>query len=317
MAKPPELSVVIATKDRPGLLPIALDSVLEQGDSLQVVVVDDGSGHDNAEVVRAVCARDRRVLLLRNERSLGAPAARNVGLARCEGRYWAALDDDDRWLPGKWSAQRDILERSGHPDDLVLVAAVRIAGVPVDARRDVPLIRDPERLSSLRQLFESVSVRAFCHALVVPTDLMREVGGFDERLLWGEYTDLLIRLGKVARFAGTDQVGVEIQKHHEQAGSRRGRHWSSKVDGIRLLLEKHRAEFRAEPALLAQYLHVLGVSQLRAEERWGAAGTFLRVAARGSGARRRVRALGHLVLTVAGGPGLWRSVARLRHAGDV
>jgi hypothetical protein len=89
------------------------------------------------------------------------------------------------------------------------------------------------------------------------------------------------------------------------------------VEGIRLLLEKHEGEFRAEPALLAQYLHVLGVSQLRAGERWGAAGTFLRVAARGRGARRRVRALGHLVLTVAGGPGLWRSVARLRHAGDV
>jgi glycosyltransferase involved in cell wall biosynthesis len=307
-----DLSVVIATKDRPTLLARALRSVLDQVDDAEVIVVDDGSAHANASLVREMCSADPRVRRIRNEDSLGAPAARNQGLDLARGRLWAALDDDDAWLPGKWDAQRRVFEEHGFPDDLVVVTGVRLAHRPTAGSRDLPGVRDPERYSDLSTLFRRVPTRTFCHALTLPTALMRTAGGFDSEQLWGEYTDLQVRLSKVARFAGTEHVGVLVDKNHDQMRDRRGRVWTAKADGIRLLLAKHGADLEREPRLLTQYRHALGVTQLRAGDRWGAALTFAGVVSHGRGAGRRARAFGHLVVTTVGGPRMWRAVTRLR-----
>ena len=65
-------------------------------------------------------------------------------------------------------------------------------------------------MRGLDELFERVRVRAFLNTYVVPTALMRRVGGYDPRLIWGEHTDVLIRLSQAARFVGVDHVGVAL-----------------------------------------------------------------------------------------------------------
>ncbi len=123
---------------------------------------------------------------------------------------------------------------------------------------------------------------------------------------------MLIRLAKVGRFAGTDRIAVHVDRGHELAGTRVGRDWARKVEGIRLLLDKHRAAFAREPQLRSLYLHALGISQLRVGDRWGAAHTFWRVLLIGPGLARRVRVLGQLVTTIIGGPRLWRWLTQAR-----
>jgi glycosyltransferase involved in cell wall biosynthesis len=304
----PELSVVIPTKDRPQLLARAAESVLGQAKDIEVIVVDDGSAPPNAAAYEAFCRGDDRITLLRNETALGAPHGRNRGLSLSRGRYWATLDDDDRWLPGKWQAQRAVLDRHGFPEDLVVVMSVRDAnGSPPHVRLDAE-VRRPERPGSLSALFHRVPPAAFLNTYVVPTRLMRAVGGYDDRLVWGEHTDVLIRLWKVARFAGSGAPGVLVDRGHEHA--RVGRDWQRKSDGIRLLLAKHAEEFARERGLRGVYRHVLGVSQLRAGDRWAAARTFARLVAEGPGPRRRGTALAHLAVTTVGGRRLWALVSR-------
>jgi glycosyltransferase involved in cell wall biosynthesis len=304
----PELTVVIPTKDRPSMLPRAGASVLGQVSDVEVVVVDDGSTPENARTIRDWCSGDGRIRLLRNEHSRGAPQGRNRGLAVARGRYWATLDDDDQWLPGKWDAQRAILAKSGFPEDLVVVMAVREAGVSRVDPALVPRVREPERPRTLTSLLQRVPSAAFLNTYVVPTPLIRAIGGYDDRLVWGEHTDVLIRLWKVAVFAGASGFGVVVDRRH---GGRVGRDWVRKIDGIRLLLEKHAEDFDREPAVKALYLHVLGVSQLRAGDRWGAARTFAHLLRHGPGMDRRARASGHLAVTAVGGRPLWRAIARL------
>lgn len=309
----PELTVVIPTKDRPAMLPAALASVLDQVEDAEVIVVDDGSSPENAAVVEETCRSDPRVRLVRNDRSLGPQGARNRGFELAEGRFVTTLDDDNVWLPGKWPAQRAVLERFGWPEDLVVVTAVQLAHTERPGPHDVPGVADPERLNGgLSAIFRRVTPRVFLNTYVAPTALVRAVGGYDARMRWGEQTDLLIRLSRVARFAGSPHVGVLVHRHHEEASWRAGRNWQRKVEGIALLLSKYEAEFAAEPRLRGIYLHVLGVSQLRAGQRWGAARTFWRVVWTGPGMARRLRGLGHMLLAALGGPSLWRSLARMR-----
>jgi glycosyltransferase involved in cell wall biosynthesis len=303
----PELTVVIPTKNRPTMLPRALASVLGQVEDAEVVVVDDGSTPENARLVEQACLVDRRVRLLRNETSLGPQAARNLGISVARGAYLSALDDDNEWLPGKWAAQRELLERYGRPEDLVVLTAVRVSHLEESGIHDVPHVDEPVRLDGpLTAVLRKVTLRVFLNTYALPAALMRSVGCYDERMRWGEQTDLLIRLSKVARFAGSKHIGVLIHRRHEEADWRAGRNWGYKAEGVRILLEKHAEDFSREPKLWGTYLHVMGVSQLRAGDRWGAVKTLASAARAAPTPGRKARAMGHLVLAAVGGRTLWR-----------
>lgn len=299
-----ELTVVIPTKDRPAMLPRAVASVLDQASDVEIIVIDDGSSPESADAIRAFCGADKRVRLLRNASAQGAPHARNQGLAESRGRYWATLDDDNVWLPGKWDAQARVLEGSGFAPDVAVVTAVRLAGEPSPAPRGIPLVGiEPEKFDSLDGLFRRVPPRSFVHSYVAPLELMRSIGGYDDRLVWGEHTDVLIRMSEAARFAGTPVAGVDVEKEH--GAERTGRNWQRKVDGVSLILEKHSEQFASAPEERAQYRHVLGVSKLRAGDRWGAVGIFVGIVGEGPGLRRRLRALGQAAVAAIGGRSLW------------
>ena len=107
-----EVSVIIPTHNRSGLLSLTLRSVLWQRDvDVEVVVIDDGSTDDTAAMVGGV--QDPRVRLLRHEVAQGVSAARNHGIAEARGRWVAFLDDDDLWAPDKLALQLEALKESG------------------------------------------------------------------------------------------------------------------------------------------------------------------------------------------------------------
>jgi len=100
----PLLSVIMPTCNRRDDLERAARSVLGQDlCDLELVVVDDASTDGTAEVLdRLGC--DRRVRVIRNDRSLGECGARNRGLEQARGELVAFCDDDDAWLPGAASS---------------------------------------------------------------------------------------------------------------------------------------------------------------------------------------------------------------------
>jgi glycosyltransferase involved in cell wall biosynthesis len=89
----PAVSVIVPTRDRPALLPTAVESVLEQslGD-VEVIVVDDGSREP------ARLPADPRLRVVRFPSSRGLAAALNAGAREARGRWLGHVDDDDRLL---------------------------------------------------------------------------------------------------------------------------------------------------------------------------------------------------------------------------
>jgi glycosyltransferase involved in cell wall biosynthesis len=295
----PELTVVIPTKDRPVLLARAVESVVAQGPGIEVIVVDDGSAPEAAASIRSI-ANDPVVRLVRSDMSTGAPQARNRGLELARGRYWATLDDDDEWLPGKWESQRVALSRFGFAEDMVAIAGI----VPVTAAGEgIPVsstTEEPFRCERLGELFERVRIRAFLNTYVVRTALMRRIGGYDARLIWGEHTDVLIRLSQVARFLGVDHVGVRVHRAHEADETRVGRDAALRAEGIALLLQKHADAFAGSPATLARYEEILGVTLLRVGRREEAIRTFSRMAGRRGAGVRRLRGVSRMLAAAFG-----------------
>src|SRR5882757_6850477 len=94
------VSIVIPAYNRAHKLPEALKSIQAQSYSnWEVIVVDDGSKDDTAEVMRTLIAQDSRIHFIQQQTNKGAQAARNAGIHAAKGEWVAFLDSDDQWLP--------------------------------------------------------------------------------------------------------------------------------------------------------------------------------------------------------------------------
>jgi glycosyltransferase involved in cell wall biosynthesis len=93
-----KFSVIIPTFNRATLIPMTLNSILEQTCfQFEVIVVDDGSTDNTHEAVRPYLA-DKRVQYFCKENSERG-AARNFGISKSTGDYITFLDSDDIFLP--------------------------------------------------------------------------------------------------------------------------------------------------------------------------------------------------------------------------
>ncbi len=115
----PLLSVVIPTRNRAQLVCEAIESALSQRHGqVEVIVVDDGSTDNTADVIAERFGS--HVQVLRHEERRGAGASRNTGIRAARGHLVAFLDDDDLWLPGKLDAEISVLEQ--FPDAKAVVS---------------------------------------------------------------------------------------------------------------------------------------------------------------------------------------------------
>jgi len=119
------LVTVIMTTCQPGEpLITAVRSILGQTwTALELVIVDDGSGDEFAEVLGACAALDDRVRLIRRAVNGGTYVSRNVGLASARGDFVTFQDSDD------WAHPRR-LERQIAPlvaqDDVVATHSIAV-----------------------------------------------------------------------------------------------------------------------------------------------------------------------------------------------
>jgi glycosyltransferase involved in cell wall biosynthesis len=185
-----EVSVVVPTHNRSSLLALTLRSVLWQRDvDLEVVVVDDGSTDDTAEVVAGL--GDTRIRIVRHEQPQGVAAARNRGAQEATAEWITFLDDDDLWAPDKLARQLHAAREAGRSwaytgvviiDDELKV----LDGVPPPA---------PERVVELLPRYDAVPGGG--SNVVVHRDTMVRAGRFDSRLRNTEDWEMWIRLAKL------------------------------------------------------------------------------------------------------------------------
>jgi hypothetical protein len=101
----PRVSIIIPTHNRPHLISRAVASARVAGKDVEVIVVDDASVDNTAEV----CQTLEGIKYLRLERNQGVAGARNVGILASTASYIAFLDDDDLRLPGSLDIQLEAL----------------------------------------------------------------------------------------------------------------------------------------------------------------------------------------------------------------
>jgi glycosyltransferase involved in cell wall biosynthesis len=186
-----EVAVVIPTRDRWPLMRMALASALAQEDvDARVVVVDDGSIDETADELGAI--DDGRVRVLRHDRPEGVSSARNLGLAHVAAPWVAFLDDDDVWGPGYLAAMLHAAEASDL--DRERVGLVYSGHLTVDRERQVTGVSQAPPAEDVRSGMDRFNFVGCPSRVVLRTDVVREVGGFDVRLSVIADWDLWVRV---------------------------------------------------------------------------------------------------------------------------
>jgi len=181
----------------------ALDQRLVEGE-VEVIVVDDGSTDNTADVVEAF---DSVRYLHQSNRKEGA--ARNTGAAEAHGMYLAFCDSDDFWLAGKLAADVARFEASDRP------ALVYSRPLNVD-EADRPL---GVRLLSTCEgdVFWPLAREAFMpmSTIAVRADAFRACAGFieDPRLSGTADWELWLRIAARWPVGFVDQAGTCMRVH--------------------------------------------------------------------------------------------------------
>jgi len=257
----PSVTVVVTTRDRPELAQRALASALGQTRAdVEVVVVDDGS---RPPFVPAVS--DPRVRVVRHEVAAGVGAARNAGLAAATGAWITFLDDDDELEPHMVEQVLAAAAASTLPPPVAINAAVRVLGRDGDGTVVVPAAALERGCDYFLEGRGEAGRSA--NGLVVPTAVLRAIGGFDEALPVYEHHDLGLRLNRVASIEG---LAEPLYRMTADAPER----LSARRDAIPAALEhtrrRHPEAFARHPAAAAQYLGSTAFAWLEAGA-WGAA----------------------------------------------
>lgn len=171
------VSVLIPSYNAGCFLPQALDSVLAQTyTDLEILVVDDGSEDDTAQVA----ARYPQVRYIRNEHR-GISATRNLALSHARGELIAFLDADDLWLPEK--LEKQVAYLAAHPECQLVFTEVKN-------------FYDGDRANMTPRQAQLMDAKL---EYALPTccayaDLYRRYGGYREDYAYGEDTYWITRL---------------------------------------------------------------------------------------------------------------------------
>lgn len=226
----------------------ALRSVLAQTYSeFEVIIVDDGSTDGTGKALETLINEEgydgTRVRYFSRPKQ-GQSAARNMGIEKARGELVAFLDSDDIWLPEKLEWQLRALEQFKDKcgacitdarlvDNLGMdTSAFRKSGrhyeetlgIDLGAVRNLVRYRDPFWISTL----------------VVRTDVVKQLGSFDNQLGYAEDHDFLFRLSLVTPFCYVNRPLSILDRSRSPEGSQ-CRPWDEvevRLRGSQVMFEK-------------------------------------------------------------------------------
>jgi glycosyltransferase involved in cell wall biosynthesis len=214
------VSVVIPCYKYGHFLEEAVTSVLDdqEGVDVRVLIIDDASPDDSADMARKIAARDPRVEVVVHAANKGNIATFNEGLLEwADGDYSVLMSADDRLTPGALRRARDLLD--AHP------GVGFVYGHPLWIMHGAPLPTARTRVRGwsvwpgqwwLERRFRDAENPITSPEVVVRTSLWKRVGGYDARLPHAADMEMWMRLAAnadVGFIRGVDQAYYRL---HEQ-----------------------------------------------------------------------------------------------------
>ena len=214
----PTVTVLVPCYNYGRYLPRCVKSILSQdGVAVDVLVIDDASTDDSAEVAEQLANADPRVRIMRHAVNLGHIATYNEGISLMRGKYFALVSADDFLAPGSLSRAVDVLES----DDGIAMVYGRVA---ICRHVDPDDCVHRERRSRIRAVTMDGTawIEKICRLgwdpiaspeVVVRSEVQRRVGGYSAHLPHSADFEMWLRVatqGSVVQLVGPPQAYYRV-----------------------------------------------------------------------------------------------------------
>jgi succinoglycan biosynthesis protein ExoA len=257
------VSVIVPARDEETAIGATLDALRAQDyRRLQIIVADGGSTDGTVGVIQRHAAEDPRIELVHNPRQT-IPAGLNVGLAQARGRWLVRMDAHSTITPGYVRAAVSRLREGrwggvgGRKDGTGTTPAGHAIAAALGSKFGVG--------GSLYHHGQTECEVDHVPFGAYPTDLVRKLNGWDERLVANEDFEFDHRLratGAVLLFDPNIKIAWKSKQSVAELYRQYQRYGRGKVDVARL----HPRSLRIRhllPPLLVLYLAAAAVTGLR------------------------------------------------------
>jgi len=213
----------------------------------EIIVVDDASQDNTEEIVRNIT--DERIHYIRHVFNKGANAARNTGIRQARGKYIAFQDSDDEWFDDKLQQQLSILNNVDNVG-AVYTGYIRYENGVKEylPKGELNIIDGMLNTSLLYGNFISTQT------LVVSSEHLHAINGFDENLPRLQDWELVLRLSKLCKFVFIDKPLVNVYFRPGCITSKPDK----RITAMKYILEKHSTDFASHPFSLAEHTYNIG-----------------------------------------------------------
>lgn len=205
--KYPLVSVIIPVFNSEKTIENCLFSVLKQTyPNIEIIVVDDCSTDDTQSKVKAIQSQyPYKIQLFRNRKNLGPGGSRNQGIDYSYGEFLAFLDSDDTWMPNKLE-----LQMSEFKDESVGVVTCN----GIDSNNSI--YGHDISGDVFDKLIDNTSQTSHINSLVVRSNIMKAVDGFEANVKIGEDYLTWLKLAHETKFKN---VAVPLFHYNENSES--------------------------------------------------------------------------------------------------
>ncbi len=111
--KKPKISVIMPVYNAEKFLDESISSVLNQTfKDLEFIIVHDCSTDDSLNIIKGYLKKDKRIVLINNNKNFGVATSRSKGLKIAKGKYIIVFDADDVCLKNRLKLQYAFMERN-------------------------------------------------------------------------------------------------------------------------------------------------------------------------------------------------------------
>ena len=219
------VSIIIPTYNREKVLPISVNSVINQTYKYwELIIIDDRSKDNTKKIINEYRQKDNRIYYFENKRKQCPAGARNYGIRLAKGEYIAFLDSDDLWYPQKLEK---CLERLRTGADLVSHGMSYIR----DGKHWKNVMCGPSKMADYLNLLYNGNC-IITSATVVRKNCLKHVSGFDENpaIISAEDYDLWLRLAKEkVCFSFIDEIMGEYTYHDNSISKQEMKHFRASM----------------------------------------------------------------------------------------
>ncbi|BCU05880.1 glycosyltransferase family 2 protein [Allochromatium tepidum] len=206
------VAVIMPTRNRSRLLKRSVLSLLRQThQKLEILVFDDGSTDDTAEVLADLAKKDPRVRFFHSDVSVGIATALNRLINQCRGRFIVRMDDDDVAYPERIQKQLSFMQanRLG----VCGTGCRRVAGW----RRSRIIYPQTHELIRAELLFQPPLLHP---SVMMVRSLLLQHGGYRTDVPHAEDYELWVRLIEHTRFGNVPEVLLDYTLSAQQVSRR-------------------------------------------------------------------------------------------------